>query len=119
MLPRKIVCAANKGDSMRLKDKVALVTGANSGIGKAIAERFAAEGAHVALNYRERGNNAQEAAAIVKSFKTPGMTAAADVSNRQQVEQMVQQIVAKFGRIDIAVNNAGMEIKKPFLDVTD
>lgn len=104
---------------MRLKDKVALVTGANSGIGKAIAERFAAEGAHVALNYRIRGNNAQEAADILKTFATPGMPAPADVSIRGEVEKMVADIVKQFGRLDIAVNNAGMEIKKPFLDVTD
>ncbi len=104
---------------MRLKDKVALVTGATSGIGKAIAERFAAEGAHVALNYREKPGNAQQAQSILKTFKTEGMPAVADVSSRPQVEQMIQQIVAKFGRLDIAVNNAGMEIKKPFLDVTD
>lgn len=104
---------------MRLKDKVALVTGANSGIGKAIAERFAAEGAHVALNYRPHGSNADEAAAIVKAFATEGLPVAADVSKREEVERMVAETVKKFGRLDIAVNNAGMEIKKPFLDVTD
>lgn len=104
---------------MRLKDKVAIVTGATTGIGKAIAERFAAEGAHVALNYREKGNNAQEAAKIVVSFPTPGMPAVGDVSKRDDMEKMVQAVVAKFGRLDIVVCNAGMEIKKPFLDVTD
>lgn len=104
---------------MRLKDKVALVTGATSGIGKAIAERFAAEGAHVAVNYREKGDNSKVASGMLQSFAAPGMAAVADVTDRKEIEQMFGQIVAKFGRIDIVVNNAGMEIKKPFVDVTD
>ena len=108
-----------EGARVRLQDKVAVVSGANSGIGRAIAERFAAEGAHVALNYRERGNNAQDAANIVSSFPVQGMPAVGDVSKRDDMEKMVQQIVTKFGRLDIAVCNAGMEIKKPFLEITD
>ena len=104
---------------MRLKDKVALVTGANSGIGRAIAERFAAEGAHVAVNYRPNAGHEQEVADMVRAFPTPSIGAPADVSKRADVERMVGQIVQKFGRLDIAVNNAGIEIKKPFLDVTD
>jgi glucose 1-dehydrogenase len=104
---------------MRLKDKVAIVTGATSGIGKAIAQRFAAEGAHVAVNFREKGNNAKEAAQIVAAFGVEGMPAVGDVSKRDDLENMVRQVVAKFGRLDIVVANAGMEIKKPFLETTD
>ncbi|HSU66249.1 MAG TPA: SDR family oxidoreductase [Tepidisphaeraceae bacterium] len=104
---------------MRLKDKVALVTGANSGIGKAIAERFAAEGAHVAVNYRPAPGRDKEVADLVGSFATESMGVAGDVSKRADVERMVAEVVARFGRLDIAVNNAGIEIKKPFLDVTD
>ena len=104
---------------MRLKDKVAIVTGANSGIGRAIAERFAAEGAHVAVNYRANAGHEQEVADLLKSFPTPGMGAPGDVSKRADVEQMINQVVQKFGRLDIAVSNAGIEIKKPFLEVTD
>lgn len=105
---------------MRLKDKVALVTGASSGIGKAIAVRFAAEGARVVVNYRP-GNYADKEAALaeVASFGTETMAGIADVSNREDVERMMAEAVEKFGRIDIAVNNAGIEIKKPFLEVTD
>jgi glucose 1-dehydrogenase len=104
----------------RLKDKVALVTGASSGIGKAIATRFAQEGAHVAVNYRPGGKSDEDAAlAEVASFNTTAIAVAADVSRREDVERMVAQVVEKFGRLDICVNNAGIEIKRPFLEVTD
>ncbi len=108
---------------MRLQDKVVLITGASSGIGKGIAERFAREGAHVAVNYLPVGNNQADAEQEVKNFAqcygVDGIATAADVSKRDQVEKMVAEVVAKFGRLDIAVNNAGIEIKKPFLQVSD
>lgn len=104
----------------RLKDRVALVTGASSGIGKAIATRFAEEGAHVAVNYRPGGSKDAEAAqAEASSFGPTAIAVAADVSKREDVERMVAEIVEKFGRIDICVNNAGIEIKRGFLDVSD
>ena len=104
---------------MRLENKVALITGANSGIGKGIAERFAAEGAHVAVNYLPGGTRQADAEAQVASLPTPGIAVGGDVSKREDVERMFAEVVGKFGRIDIAVNNAGIEIKKPFLEVTD
>ena len=105
---------------MRLKDKVALITGASSGIGKAIATRFAAEGAHVVVNYRP-GSQADSEAALAEaaSFGPTSMPVVADVSKREDVERMMEEIIKQFGRIDIAINNAGIEIKKPFLEVTD
>jgi glucose 1-dehydrogenase len=104
---------------MRLKDKVALITGANSGIGKAIAERFAAEGAHVAVNYLPVGHAAEEVDAELKTFGPTGIAVPGDVSVRSDVQAMIDAVVAKFGKLDIAISNAGMEIKKPFVDVTD
>jgi glucose 1-dehydrogenase len=103
---------------MRLQNKVALVTGASSGIGKAIATRFAAEGAHVAVNYLA-GKHDQDAQAEARSFGPASIAVAGDVSNRQDVERMMAEVVSRFGRIDIAVNNAGIEIKKPFLEIGD
>jgi glucose 1-dehydrogenase len=105
---------------MRLKNKVALVSGAGSGIGKAIAIRFAAEGARVAVNYHRGGTHS--GAEVQKEIERAGGTAiaiAGDVDQRGQMEAMVQDIVRKFGRLDLAVCNAGIEIKKPFLEVTD
>jgi len=105
---------------MRLKDKVALITGASSGIGAGIAERFAAEGALVAVNYRP-GSPADRdaAAAAVATFATRSIAVEADVSRRDQVEAMVAHVVRELGRIDICINNAGIEIKRDFLDATD
>ena len=108
---------------MNLKDKVALITGANSGIGRAIATRFAQEGAHVAVNYLPRDNNATDAQTEVddfeKTYGETGIAVAGDVSQRADVEKMFADTIAKFGRIDIVVNNAGIEINKPFLEVSD
>ena len=104
---------------MRLQDKVAFITGANSGIGKGIAERFATEGAHVAVNYLPGGTREEDALAEVVTFGATGIAVGGDVSKREDVERMIAEVVAKFGRIDIAINNAGIEIKRPFLEVTD
>jgi len=104
----------------RLKDKVALVTGAGSGIGKAIAMRFAAEGAKVVVNYHRGGKHSgEEVQAEIDKAKGTALAIAANVDNRAEVDVMIQQAVSKFGRLDILVSNAGLEIKKPFLEVTD
>ena len=104
---------------MRLKGKVALITGANSGIGRGIAERFAKEGAHVAVNYLPGGHRGEDANSEVAAFPTASLAVPGDVSKRADVEKMIGDVVAKFGRLDIVVNNAGIEINKPFLEVTD
>lgn len=105
---------------MRLKDKVALVTGAGSGIGQAIATRFAAEGAKVVVNYHRGGKHPGET--VVEEIarqKGTAIALAVEVNQRSEVEAMVQQTVQKFGRLDVAVCNAGVEINKPFLEVSD
>jgi len=105
---------------MRLKDKVALVTGAGSGIGKAIAERFAAEGARVVINVHPGGkHNGSDVEAGIKAHNGTAAVIPANVDQRASLEQLVRQTVDRFGRLDIAVSNAGIEIKKPFLEVTD
>jgi glucose 1-dehydrogenase len=105
---------------MRLKDKVTLVTGASSGIGKAIATRFAAEGARVVVNYRPGSEADDEAArAEAASFGPSSIAVVGDVSKREDVERMMAEIIERFGRVDIAINNAGIEMKKPFLKITD
>ena len=105
---------------MRLKDKVAVITGASTGIGAGVAARFAAEGALVAVNYRPASPSDRDAAhAAVASFSTKSIAVEADVSRRDQVETMFQRVIAELGRVDICINNAGIEIKRDFLDTTD
>jgi Dehydrogenases with different specificities (related to short-chain alcohol dehydrogenases) len=106
---------------MRLAQKTALITGASSGIGRAIALRFGQEGANVVVNYLpNQGKNEAAAREVVEAIGPDRALAfGADVTVREQVQAMSDAAVERFGRLDIAVNNAGVEIKKPFLEVTD
>jgi NAD(P)-dependent dehydrogenase (short-subunit alcohol dehydrogenase family) len=104
---------------LRLKDKVALVTGASRGIGRGIAEIFAEEGAHVAVNYTANAKAADEVADWVRAKGRKSMSVKADVANRAEVEAMVNKVWDELGPIDILVNNAGIETIVPFLELTD
>ena len=100
---------------MRLENKVAVVTGSSSGIGEAIALAFAREGAAVVVNYSRHEDAAQKVLQKVEAAGGKGLVVGADVSDPKEVEAMVQQAVGTLGRLDIMVNNAGMERKMPFL----
>ena len=95
---------------MRLKYKVALVTGASRGIGRAIALAFAREGADVVLNCSASVKSADEVAQEIKRLGQRAMVIQADVANKADVDEMVKKVVAEFGKIDILVNNAGMAV---------
>jgi len=103
----------------RLQDKVALITGAGSGMGKAMAERFAAEGAHVIVTdvIEERVTS------TVEGIKAKGHSArgvVVDVSNEEQVAHMVQEVLSQEGRIDVLCNNAGiMDGMQPLGETSD
>jgi 3-oxoacyl-[acyl-carrier protein] reductase len=98
---------------MVLDGKTALITGASRGLGEAIALACAAEGCSVAVNYVEEAghDNAADAEAVVTALQATGVDAialAADVTDEQQVADMVAAAIAHFGRLDILVNNAGI-----------
>lgn len=92
---------------MRLADTVALVTGSGSGIGRAIAELYAREGAAVVVADL-RLERAQECAGAIEAAGGKALALAADVSLKDQVERMAAQAQAAFGRVDVLVNNAGL-----------
>jgi glucose 1-dehydrogenase len=103
------------GENMRLAGRVAIVTGAATGIGNAIAVAFAAEGASVVIDYV--GNSAPtEIVKRIEDAQGEALAVAADVSDPAQVQNLIEQTVGRFGRLDILVNNAGIEFKHPFLE---
>jgi glucose 1-dehydrogenase len=104
---------------MRLQDRVAIVTGAGSGIGYGIAWKFAQEGANVAINYLGYAQQAEDLVKQITALGRKSVAIEADVSNTAQVQQMVQQTVQQLGQLDIMVNNAGIEHATPFLEMTE
>ena len=91
---------------MRLADKIALITGSGQGIGRAVALRMAEEGADLVLNDVD-GVALEEVAAQVRGLGRRALAVRADVTRAEEVERMVEEAIATFGRIDILVNNAG------------
>ena len=103
---------------MRLKDKVAIVTGAGSGIGKAIAIDFAKEGAKIAIADMNE-ENAGKVAATIESAGGEAMVVKADVGFSKDVEALVAAVTNRFGRIDILVNNAGIILQAQVIDTKE
>lgn len=104
---------------MRLENKVAVITGASRGIGKAIAIEMAKEGAKVVVNYVNNYDKAQEV--VEEIVKNGGIATAvkADVSNRNEVRELLKVTTQKYGTVHILVNNAGILEQQPFETITD
>ncbi|MEK6847366.1 MAG: glucose 1-dehydrogenase [Nanoarchaeota archaeon] len=103
---------------MKLKNKVALVTGSSRGIGKAIALSFAKEGATVIVNYVKSDEKAKETVKEIEKLGSKAIAIKCDVSNEQEVKRMMEKIVENFGKLDILVNNAGIVYDIPFMEKT-
>ena len=93
---------------MLLDGKVALVTGASRGIGRAIAVRLASEGAKVAINYAGNTAKAEEVKAEIEKNGSEAILVQADISSAEAVDAMIEKVTEAFGQIDILVNNAGI-----------
>ena len=104
---------------MTLKGKVALITGEASGIGKAIAIEMARQGASVVVNYHSDRDPGQPVVDEITRSRGEAVAIQADVSKADDINRMVQQAVEKFGKIDVLVNNAGIEHQSPFLEKTE
>lgn len=101
---------------MELAGKTATVTGSSSGIGQAIALALAREGATVAVNYARDAEGAQSTVKEIEAGGGRAFACGADVSKPADVQNLIGETVRRFGRLDIMVNNAGVEYKMPFLE---
>lgn len=104
---------------MKLKDKVAIVTGGSGGIGEAICQRLAQDGAKIVVNYRSHPEEAEKTKARVENAGSQGYIVQADLSKTEQINNLVQESINYFGRIDVLVNNAGLEKRADFWEVTE
>lgn len=99
-------------------NKVVLVTGSSRGIGKATIVEFASKGYNVVINYCNSKTKAEELKKYVENeFKTKALCIKADVSNEEEVKNMINTIINEFGRIDVLVNNAGIAYDRDFDDI--
>ncbi len=105
-------------DPKILKGQKALVTGAGSGIGSAIARAMAAAGASLIVNYSGNRERAEQVIADIKADGGTAVAVQADVSKEDQVRRMFQKMIKEYGTIDILVNNAGIQRDAPFLEMT-
>lgn len=103
---------------MKLEGKVALVTGGSQGIGQAIALRLAQEGADIIVNYRSHPETAEETKVKIEQMGRRAIALKADLSNIEEINQLVESSLQAFSQIDVLVNNAGLEKNEDFLEIT-
>jgi len=102
--------------SCRLQDKATVITGADSGIGRAVALAFAREGADVLISYLDEHDDAKETARLVEEAGRRAILVPGDIADRAHCRAIVDQAVAEFGRIDVLVNNAAFQMSHDTLD---
>lgn len=102
-----------------LEGKVAIVTGASRGIGRAIALKLASNGASVVVNYASNADKAQAVVAEIAKLGSQAISLPADVSQVADIQRLFEQTIAHFGKVDILVNNAAIMLYKPIIEVTE
>lgn len=104
---------------MNLQDKVVLITGSSSGIGKSTALRFAKEGARVVVNYKTNKEGGEETVKEIEKLGGTALLVQADVSNPREVKRLFEEVVKKFGTVDILINNAAIPNDKvPYFEAS-
>ena len=103
----------------KLKDKVAIVTGASKGIGASIAKHLAAEGSSVVVNYASSKMDAEKVVAEIKKDGGKAIAVQGDVSRKEDIDRLFAETKSAFGKVDILVNNAGVDDLKPLDAVTE
>ncbi len=104
---------------MKLKDKIALVTGSSRGVGRAVALGLAKQGANVVVNYTSNENAANEVVETIQSMGSKAIAVKADVAQKTEVENLVNSAIDTFGRLDILVNNAGFTRPAMMIKMTE
>lgn len=104
---------------MKLKDKIALVTGSSRGVGRAVALGFAKQGANVVVNYTSNENAANEVVETIQSMGSKAIAVKADVAQKPEAENLVNSAIDTFGRLDILVNNAGFTRPSMMIKMTE
>ncbi len=100
-------------------DKTVLITGSGRGIGRDTALNFGSDGANVCINYAHSVSQAEQTASEIEASGGKAITCKADISNSSQVDAMVAKTIKAFGSIDILINNAGLSIDAPFLELQE
>lgn len=104
--------------SLKFKGQTVIVTGSSSGIGQACAIYFGGLGANVVVNYHSDEDGAKDTLEKIKEGGGEGIVVQADVSKEEDVISMFEQTIEKFGRLDVMVSNAGLQVDSPFLEMT-
>src|ERR1700678_4429379 len=104
---------------MNLKDRAVIMTGAGTGIGRAVAEHFGKAGARVVVNYRVSREAAEEVVGAIQVAGGMAVAIAADVSKQSGAKQLMEETVRQFGQIDCLVNNAGWSTRIPHHKLDD
>ena len=120
MIPRPIFYHPDYQPSGKLWGKVAIITGGDSGIGRAVAVGFAQEGANVVIAYYNEHKDAEETKAVIEGFGGNCMLLVGDIKDTHFCDEIVENTRKKYGKIDILVNNAGVQDQqKSLLDISD
>ena len=115
--PQPVFDYPEKAGSNKLKGKIALITGADSGIGKAVAVLFAKEGADIAIAYLNEHKDARDTAAIIKkSYNRKCLLIPGDLSNEKHCKTVITKVIQEYKRIDILVNNAALHYENKSLE---